>query len=179
MGENRQVYTRKKQERTGKCAKQKDGRERANVHKKKMERTGKCVPEKHGREQANVHKKKMGENAQACTRKRWERTLKCAQKKRWKGADKCAQEKDGREQTSTPTHLVWLQRYQWYRKYWSDKDYLEHSNSVFHKTLKFMMVYHQTKYGCKRTSNSGDTVNITETVTFWLYEPLLWSWPWS
>ena len=42
------------------------------------------------------------------------------------------------------------------------------------KTLWLMMIYHQTKFGSKRISNSED---IIEAVIFWPYEPLLWPWP--
>ena len=44
----------------------------------------------------------------------------------------------------------------------------------FHKTLWLMVIYSKTKFGCKRIFSSEDTA---ETVTFWLYKPLLWPWP--
>ena len=37
----------------------------------------------------------------------------------------------------------------------------------FHNTLQLMMMYHQTKPGCKKISNSEDTVEI---VIFCLYD---------
>ena len=44
-----------------------------------------------------------------------------------------------------------------------------------HKTLWFIIMYYQTKFGCKRISSSKDTVEI---VIFWSYELLQWPWPW-
>ena len=46
----------------------------------------------------------------------------------------------------------------------------------FHRTLLLMMLYYQTKYGCKPTSSLEDT---TEIVIFWLHKPLLWPWYWT
>ena len=46
----------------------------------------------------------------------------------------------------------------------------------FHRTLRLMMLYYQTKFSCKPTSSLEDT---TETVLFWLYKPSLWPWPWT
>ena len=43
----------------------------------------------------------------------------------------------------------------------------------FHRTLWFMMLYYQTKFGCERTSSLEDRVEI---VLFWLYKPSLWPW---
>ena len=37
-----------------------------------------------------------------------------------------------------------------------------------HKTLRLMIMYHQTKFGSKRVSNSEDIV-----------KPLVWPWPWK
>ena len=44
---------------------------------------------------------------------------------------------------------------------------LKRSNPVFHRTLQLMMLYYQTKFGCKSTSSVEDT---TEIVIFWLYK---------
>ena len=41
--------------------------------------------------------------------------------------------------------------------------------------FRFMVVYHRTKFGCKRIILSED---IVQTVIFWLYNHLLWPWPW-
>ena len=38
-----------------------------------------------------------------------------------------------------------------------------------------MVVYQQTKFGCKNIISSED---IVETVILWLYKPLWWPWPW-
>ena len=46
----------------------------------------------------------------------------------------------------------------------------------FHKTLRLMMLYYQTKFGCKPTSDLEAT---TEIVIFWLYKPSLWPWNWT
>ena len=43
----------------------------------------------------------------------------------------------------------------------------------FHRTLQLMMLYYQTKIGCKPTSSLEDT---TEIVIFWLYKTSLWPW---
>ena len=43
----------------------------------------------------------------------------------------------------------------------------------FHRTLRLMMLYYQTKFGSKPTSSLEDT---TEIVIFWLYKPSLWLW---
>ena len=54
---------------------------------------------------------------------------------------------------------------------------LECSNPIFfHRTLRLMVLYYQTKVGCKRTSILEDT---TEIVIFWLYKPSLWPWHWT
>ena len=39
-----------------------------------------------------------------------------------------------------------------------------------------MILYYQTKSGCKPTSSLADT---TEIVIFWLYKPSLWPWRWT
>ena len=46
----------------------------------------------------------------------------------------------------------------------------------FHRTLWFMMLYYQTKFGCNQTSSLEGT---TEIVIFWLYKPSLWPWYWT
>ena len=46
---------------------------------------------------------------------------------------------------------------------------------LFHMTLRLMMLYYQTKFGCKRTSS----LEATEIVTFWLYKLSLWPWHWT
>ena len=46
----------------------------------------------------------------------------------------------------------------------------------FHRTLRLIMLYHQTKFGCKWTSSLEDT---TEIVIFWSYKPMLWPWHWT
>ena len=45
----------------------------------------------------------------------------------------------------------------------------------FHRTLRLMKLYYQTKFGCKPISSLEDT---TEIVIFWLYKPSPWSWHW-
>ena len=52
---------------------------------------------------------------------------------------------------------------------------LECSNTMFHKTLWLIKIYHQTNFGCQRISSSED---IVERVRFWSDEPSLWPWPW-
>ena len=47
--------------------------------------------------------------------------------------------------------------------------------SVYKILRQMMMMYPQTRFGCKRISSSED---ILEMIIFWLYEPSLWSWPW-
>ena len=37
---------------------------------------------------------------------------------------------------------------------------LEQSYSNFNRTLQFLMLYYQTKFGCKRTSSLEDTTEI-------------------
>ena len=56
-----------------------------------------------------------------------------------------------------------------------DRD-LKHSNPFFLWTLRLMMLYYQTKFGCKPTSSLEDA---TEIVIFWLYKPSLWPWHWT
>ena len=53
----------------------------------------------------------------------------------------------------------------------------KHSNPVFFllKTVRLMMMYHQTKVSPERISSSEETV---QTVIFWLYEFSLRPWPW-
>ena len=46
----------------------------------------------------------------------------------------------------------------------------------FHRTPWLMMLYYQTKFGCKPTSCLEDT---TEIVIFWLYKLSLWPWHWT
>ena len=46
----------------------------------------------------------------------------------------------------------------------------------FHRTLWLMMLYYQTKFGCKPTSSLED---MTEIAIFWLYKPSLWPWQWT
>ena len=46
----------------------------------------------------------------------------------------------------------------------------------FHRTVWLMMLYYQTKFGCKWTSSLEDIVKI---VIFWLYKPSLWLWHWT
>ena len=52
---------------------------------------------------------------------------------------------------------------------------LERRNQVLHRTLRLMMLYYKTKFGCKRTSSLEDRVKI---VICWSYRPLLWPWQW-
>ena len=47
---------------------------------------------------------------------------------------------------------------------------------IFNRTLWLMMLYYQTKIGCKPASSLEDT---TEIVTFGLYKPTLWPWCWK
>ena len=63
---------------------------------------------------------------------------------------------------STATHLVWFERYQWFRKYRIDKYLMMFSTITvtvstaiqsFYKTLWTTMP-HQTKFGCKRIRSS-------------------------
>ena len=44
-------------------------------------------------------------------------------------------------------------------------------------TLWIMMLYYQTKFGCKLTSSLEDT--YLEKIIFWLYKPSLWPWHWT
>ena len=53
---------------------------------------------------------------------------------------------------------------------------LEHSNPIFHRTLRLMILYYQTKFGCKLTRNLE---HKTEIVIFGLYRPSLWPWQWT
>ena len=45
---------------------------------------------------------------------------------------------------------------------------LEHRTQFLHRTILLMMLYYQTKFGCKWTSSSED---IVEIVIFLLYKP--------
>ena len=47
---------------------------------------------------------------------------------------------------------------------------------LFHRTILLMMLYYQTKFGCKPTSSLEAT---TEIVIVWLYKPSLWPWHWT
>ena len=51
---------------------------------------------------------------------------------------------------------------------------LECSNLFLFFKLQLMMIYHQTKSGCKWINSSED---IVEIVIFWWHETLLWPWP--
>ena len=42
-----------------------------------------------------------------------------------------------------------------------------------HRTLQLIMLYYQTKFGCKQTRSLGDRAEI---VIFWLNKPVLWPW---
>ena len=86
----------------------------------------------------------------------------------------------------------------WFRRYWADTignmekissgqtftDILNFAETLtlnaelafFNRTLWLMMLYHQTKFGCKLTSSLEDT---SEIVIFWLHKPLLWPWLWT
>ena len=75
----------------------------------------------------------------------------------------------------------------WFRKYRPDKHSLTFRTFVvtltlntvipfFHRTLRLMMLYYQTKFRCKPTSCLEDTADI---VIFWLYKPSLWPWHWT
>ena len=46
----------------------------------------------------------------------------------------------------------------------------------FHRTFRFMMMYYQTKFGCKQTSSLEDTRKI---IIFWSYKSSLWPWHWK
>ena len=46
----------------------------------------------------------------------------------------------------------------------------------FHRTPQLMILYYQTKFGCKRTSSLEDTAEI---ILFWLCKPSLWPWHWT
>ena len=46
----------------------------------------------------------------------------------------------------------------------------------FHRTLQLIMLYYQTKFGCKLTHSLDDT---TGTVIFLFYKPSLWPWHWT
>ena len=70
---------------------------------------------------------------------------------------------------STYTRVVWFQIYQRDRKYKTHKHSiifwiiivtlaLNTAIQSFHRTLRFMTMYYQTKLGCKRITSSEDTV---------------------
>ena len=46
---------------------------------------------------------------------------------------------------------------------------------IFYINSTVLMMYHHTKFGCKRLKNSAD---LEETVKFWRFDPTLWPWPW-
>ena len=50
------------------------------------------------------------------------------------------------------------------------------NNPIFPQDTPLMMLYYQTKFDCKPTSNLEDTKEI---VIFWLNKPLLWPWHWT
>ena len=75
----------------------------------------------------------------------------------------------------------------WFRKYHPDKQSLLFRTftvtltvnteiALFNRTLEIMMLYYQTKFGCKSTSRLEDT---TQIVMFWLDKPSLWPWHWT
>ena len=75
----------------------------------------------------------------------------------------------------------------WFRKYHQDKQSLLFRTftvtltvnteiALFNRTLEIMMLYYQTKFGCKPTSRLEDT---TQIVMFWLDKPSLWPWHWT
>ena len=83
-------------------------------------------------------------------------------------------------------YQVWLQNLLRFRRYHPNKHSLTFWTSAvaltlntvtqfLHRTHWLMMLYYQTKFGCKRTSCLEDRVEI---VIFWLYKPLLWPWHW-
>ena len=74
----------------------------------------------------------------------------------------------------------------WFRKYNLDKHSLTYWTfavtltlnvviQFFHRTLQLLMLYYQTKRGCKWASSLED---IVEIVIHWLYKPMLWPWHW-
>ena len=84
-------------------------------------------------------------------------------------------------------YQIWWQHVLWYRKYHQNKHSLTFwpfavtltLNTVIsfsHRALWLMMLYYQTKSGCKGTSSLEDIVKI---VIFWLYKPSLWPWHWA
>ena len=74
--------------------------------------------------------------------------------------------------TKRPTTQIWSIQllFRWFAVTLALKTGIQY----IHWTLWFWMIYHQNKVGCKRMSPK-DTI---ETVTFWLYAPSLWPWPW-
>ena len=50
------------------------------------------------------------------------------------------------------------------------------NNPIFPQDTPLMMLYYQTKFGCKPTSSLEDT---TEIEIFWFYKPSLWPWHWT
>ena len=84
------------------------------------------------------------------------------------------------------SYQVWSQRLHWFRWDRPDKHSLtfwifavtfdlQHTIQFSHKTLRLMVMYHQTQFGLEKISSSEETV---ERVMFWLYKPSLWPWPW-
>ena len=83
-------------------------------------------------------------------------------------------------------YQVWLQKIQRFRIYCPDEQSLilwnftvtSTLNAVIHffaRTLWLMMIYPNSKFGCKRINSSANTV---KTVMCWSYETLPWPWPW-
>ena len=63
--------------------------------------------------------------------------------------------------------------WRWSRQTFSEKFNLIRCDFVqsFHKIFRLILMYHQTEFGSKW--NRWEYM-----VMWWLYEPLLWSWPW-
>ena len=81
------------------------------------------------------------------------------------------------EQTESDTR----RKYHWDKHsptFWTSPVTLTLNSGVqfSHRILQLMILYYQTKFGCKPISNLEDT---TEIVIFWLYKPLLWPWHWT
>ena len=84
-------------------------------------------------------------------------------------------------------YQIWKQNVLWFIRHHLDKHSLAFwtfsvtltLNTVipfFHWTLQLMMLYYQTKLGCKPTSSLADTTKI---VILLLYKPSLWPWHWT
>ena len=95
--------------------------------------------------------------------------------------------KDALAHDAASPYQIWKQNVLWFRKYRTDKHSLTFSTFVvtltlnevilfFNRTLRLMMLYYTTTFGCRRASSFED---IVEMVIFWLFKPLLWSWPWK